>query len=76
MTGLALVDPFAYLIGIEVNLKVGKFLTVHIPVSAFFPRAVLPGETAIRPSFVRIGQDGVDPGGGRPPRLGPPRAPA
>jgi len=72
MTGLALVDPFAYLIGIEVNLKVGKFLTVHIPISAFFPRAVLPGETAIRPSFVRIGQDGVDPGGGRPPRVGHP----
>jgi hypothetical protein len=72
MTGLALVDPFAYLIGIEVNLKVGKFLTLHIPTSAFFPRKALPGETAIRPSFVRIGQDGVDPGGGRPPRLGAP----
>jgi hypothetical protein len=72
MTGLALVDPFAYLIGIEVNFKVGKFLTLHVPTSAFFPRAVLPGESRIRPSFVRIGQDGVDPGGGRPPRLGTP----
>ena len=72
MTGLALVDPFAYLVGIDVNLQVGKFLVLRVPIGAFFPRAVLPGESQIRSSFVRIGSDGVDPGGGRPPRLGTP----
>src|SRR5699024_2779945 len=72
MTGLALVDPFAYLIGIDVNIKVGNFLMLHVPIGAFFPRAVLEGESQIRPSFVRIGSDGVDPGGGRPPRFGSP----
>ena len=72
MTGMALVDPSAYLIGIDVNLQVGNFLVLHVPIGAFFPRAVLLGESQMRPSFVRIGSDGVDPGGGRPPRLGMP----
>ena len=72
ITGLALIDPFVVLIGIEVLIEVGNFLTIHVPVGAFFPRKPLPGDSEVLPAFLRIGSDGIDPGGGRPVRSGTP----